>query len=162
MIVTAFRKFIYNCLPMGMCASGDIFQYNLDGLLGDINFIKTYINYISVLSKESFSKHIEKTRIIFGRLHTAGLKPNAPKCISGLKEIHYLGYLTTQDGIKPDPKKVKGIMYPGRTTTMTEARALIVMVQYYRYMWPSRSCILDPLTEVAIGPKGKKYLGMMR
>ena len=35
-IVTKFGKFGYNRLPMGMCASGDIFQDKLDELLGDI------------------------------------------------------------------------------------------------------------------------------
>ena len=35
-IVTKFGKFIYNCLLMGMCASGNIFQYKVDELLSDI------------------------------------------------------------------------------------------------------------------------------
>ena len=35
-IVTEFGKLRYNRLPMGMCASGDIFQAKIDKLLGDI------------------------------------------------------------------------------------------------------------------------------
>ena len=34
-IVTDFDKFRYNHLPMSMCASGYIFQYKVDKLLGD-------------------------------------------------------------------------------------------------------------------------------
>ena len=49
-------------------------------------------------------------------------------------------------------------MYIGRTTIMTEARALICMFQYYMDMWPMRSHILAPLTEVVSGPKGRKLL----
>ena len=56
MIVTEFGKFRYNCLPMGMCASGDIFQAKVVKLLGDIKVIKKYINDIIVLSKDSFEK----------------------------------------------------------------------------------------------------------
>ena len=74
-----FGKFRYNRLPMGMCASGDIFQANVDKLLGDIEGVKTYIDDILVLGKDIFEKHIEQTRIIFGRLRDAGLKVNAPK-----------------------------------------------------------------------------------
>ena len=51
-IVTEFGKLKYNRLPMGMCASGDILQAKVDGLLGDIYGIKIFIYDILVLSKE--------------------------------------------------------------------------------------------------------------
>ena len=73
-IVAEFGKLGYNCLHMVMCASGDIFQYKVDELLGDIKVIKTYIDDIIVLSKYCFRKHIEQLRIIFVRLRAAGLK----------------------------------------------------------------------------------------
>ena len=41
-IVTEFWKFRYNHLPMGMCASGYIFQDKVDELLGDIEGVKKY------------------------------------------------------------------------------------------------------------------------
>ena len=89
-IVTEFGKSNYNCLTIGMCASGDILQVRVEEIIGDIEGVKTYINNILVLNKESFSKHIGKLRIIFSRLRAAGLKFNAPKCIFGFKEITYL------------------------------------------------------------------------
>ena len=46
----------------------------------------------------------------------------------------------------------------GRPTTTSEAQALIVMVQYYRDMWPMLSYLIAPLEEVAISPKGIKTL----
>ena len=39
-IVTEFRKFRYNSLPMGRCALGEILQSNVDEILGDIEGIK--------------------------------------------------------------------------------------------------------------------------
>ena len=143
---------------MGMCASGDIFQDNVDKLLSDIEGVKTYIGYIIVLIKDIFENHIVQMRIIFGRLCASGLKVNAPKCSFGLKYIPYLGYVITREGIKPEPKKLQGIMELRRPSTKTEARALIGMVQYYRDMWPRRSHVLAPLTEAASGPKGRKIL----
>ena len=157
-IVSEFGKFRYNHLPMGMCTSGNIFQAKVDELLDDIEGVKTYINDILVLGRDIFEKHIEQLIIIFGRLRAAGLKVNAPKCSFGLKEITYLGYVITREGIKPEPKKVQGIMYLGRPLTTTEALALMGMVQYYRDMWPRRSHVLTPLTEAAIGPKGRKIV----
>ena len=51
-IVTEFGKFRYNRLHMDMCASGDIFQSKVGKLLGYIEGVKTYTNYILVLSRD--------------------------------------------------------------------------------------------------------------
>ena len=104
---------------MGMCAPGDIFQDKLKKLLGDIEGVKTYINDILVLSKDCFRNHIEQPVMIFGRLIATGLRVDAPNCIFGLKGIPYPCHVITREGIKPDPKKVKGIMDIGRTATTT-------------------------------------------
>ena len=157
-IVTEFRNLIYNRLPMGMRASGDIFQAKLDELLGDIKAVKTYIDNILVLSKDWFRNHIEKLIMIFGRLCAAGLKVNTPKCSFGLKEITYLGYVMTREVVEPDSKKVQGIMDTRRLATTTEAPALIGMVQYYRDIWTRRSHVLAPLKEADNGPKGRRIL----
>ena len=41
-IVTEFGNFRYNRLPMGLCASGDIFQAKVDELLSDIKDVEKY------------------------------------------------------------------------------------------------------------------------
>ena len=106
---------------MGMCASGDISQAKVDKLLGDIKGIKTYIDDILVLRKESFYNNIEQLRIIFRRLRASGLRVNAPKRSFGLKDIIYQGYVMTREGIRSKPKKVQRIMDIGKPTTSTEA-----------------------------------------
>jgi hypothetical protein len=155
-IVTEFGKFRYNVLPMGMCVSGDIFQAKVNELLGDIEGVKAYIDDILVLNKGTFKDHIEQLRVCFARIQKAGLKINAKKCSFGLKEIPYLGYIITRQGVKPDPKKIQGIMDIERPKTTTEIKSLIGMVQYYRDMWKSRSHVIAPLTEASTGPKGSK------
>ena len=54
--------------------------------------------------------------MIFGILRAAGLKVNAPKCSFGLNYIPYPGYVITREGIKPDPKKVQGVIFLGTRT----------------------------------------------
>ena len=78
-IVTEFGKFRYNCLPMVMCASGDIFQAKVDKIPGDVEGVITFIDDILVLSKYCFGKHMEQSIMISGRLHASGLKVNASK-----------------------------------------------------------------------------------
>ena len=155
-IVTEFEKFKYNRLPMGMCASGDIFQAELDELLSDIKGVNIHIDDMIALIKDFFSNHIEQLRIIFFRLRAAGFKVDYPKCSFGLKDIPYLGYTLTREGIEPNLKKLQGIMDIGRPATTTGVPALIGMVQYYKNIWPRRSTIFALMTEVYNGPKGRE------
>ena len=129
----------------GLCASGDIFQYKVDMLLGDIEGVHMYIHDILILGKGSLYQHIDQTIVIFDRLHATGLKENDTKCRFWLNMITYLGHIIKREGIKPNPKKVQGIMDLRRSTKMTEARELIGMPQYYKGMWPRRSRVLYPL-----------------
>ena len=62
--------------------------------------------------------------MIFCRLIAAVLKGNEPKCSFGLKDIPYIGYVITREGIKPDPKKVQGIMDTRRPSTTTEVQVM--------------------------------------
>ena len=52
---------------------GGMLQAKVDDLLGDIEGVKTYIDYILVLGKESSYNHAELLRFIFGRLCAASL-----------------------------------------------------------------------------------------
>lgn len=154
-IVTEFGKFRYTCLPMGMVVSGDVFQSKVYDLIGDIEGVRTYIDDILCIGKGTFEEHLKQLEEIFRRFHKAGLKVNASKCYFGLKEIPYLGYIISVDGLKPDPKKVQGILDLEKPKTAKEMKSLIGMIQFYRDMWKRRSHILSPLIDSASGKKGK-------
>ena len=97
-----------------------------------------------VLSKEFFAKNKDQLRVTVASMSSTIIKFKMSMFSFGLNQITYLGYITTQEGIKNDPKKVLGIMDLFWPTTTIEARALIDLVQYYRDMWPIRSHVLYP------------------
>ena len=134
-IVTEFGKFQYNVIPMGLCVSGNIFQAKVNELLGDIQGFKACIDNILVLNNGSFKDHVDQLREIFKRFQHAGLKVNAKNFSLGVKDIPYLCYIITRDGVKPDPKKIKGIMDLERPKTTTEVKSILGMVQYYQDIW---------------------------
>jgi hypothetical protein len=154
-IVTEFGKFRYKRLPMGVSCSPDIFQAKIYELLGDIEGVKAYIDDILVIKRGTFDEHLEQLEEIFRRSQRAGIKMNAEKCRFGLNEIDYLGYIVTPEGVKPNPKKIEAIQKMERPRTTTEVRRLIGMVQYYRDLWPRRSHLLQPFTDVSTGKKNQ-------
>ena len=158
-IVTEFGKFRYKRLPMGVSCSPDIFQAKINELLGDIEGICAYLDDLLLLSKGSWEDHLERLEEVFKRLRDKGLRVNPLKSYFGINEIEYLGYIISQQGIKPQPKKVQAILDIQRPRTTTELRRLVGMVNYYRDLWQGFSHILGPLTEMASGKKIKRFHG---
>ena len=154
-IVTEFGKFRYNCLPMGMIISAGVFQSKVYDLIGDIEGVRTYIDDILCIGTGTFEEHLIELKEILQGLKNAGLKVNAPKRTFGLQEIPYLGYIISKKGLRPDPKKVQGIVDLCKPQTAKEMKSLIGMIQFYRDMWRRRSHILVPLVDAAAGKKGK-------
>ena len=73
--------------------------------LQSLEYVRAYIDDLLSITRGSFVDHLNKLRTVLTRLRDAGLKVNAPKCTFCAKEIEYLGYILTTDGIKPQPKK---------------------------------------------------------
>ena len=147
-IVLPWGKYEYQKLPMGLCNSPDIFQEHMSELLGDLEFIRTYLDNLLCLTKGDWQDHLFKVETVLKRLQKAGLKVNAEKSFFGRSELQYLGYIITRDTIQPIPKKIEAIRAIQPPKTVKELRHFIGMVNYYRDMWPRRSEILAPLSKL--------------
>ena len=144
-LVFPFGKFEMQRLPMGLCNSPDIFQEKMSELMQDLEFVRTYIDDLLVLTKGSYDDHLEKLERVLVRLQQAGLKVNAKKSFFARRELEYLGYWITRDGIKPLPAKVQAILKIDTPKNRRELRSFIGIVNYYRDMWIKRSHVLAPL-----------------
>ena len=98
-IVLPWGKYEYQRLPMGLCNSPDIFQEKMNTLMGDLEYVRAYIDDLLILTKGSFIDHLNKLEEIFKRLKQAGLKVNAKKSFFAQEELEYLGYWITRKGI---------------------------------------------------------------
>ena len=108
-IILPWGKIAYKRLPMEKAGSPDIFQEKMSNLMFDLEFVQTYLDDILVISKDTFKDHLAKLCQVLEKLHDAGLQINAPKSLICTTEVEYLGYVLTQDGIKPHHKKVATI-----------------------------------------------------
>jgi transposase InsO family protein len=154
-IATPFGLYKYNRLPMGVSQSPDIAQEVMEQVLRDINDLEVYIDDIACFSN-SFDSHMLLIHTVLNRLQNKGFIINPRKCEWAIKETDFLGHWLTPDGVKPYPKKINAILAMETPKNMRQLRAFLGLVTYYRDMWPRRSHILAPLTELLKTPKSSK------
>jgi len=147
-IILPWGKYEYLRLPMGLCNSPDVFQEKMNNLLGDLEFIRAYIDDLLILTKGNWEDHLEKLEEVFQRLQKAGLKVNIKKSFFGKDELKYLGYIITRQGIKPMKKKVEALLKIQAPKNRKELRSFIGIINFYRDMWIRRSHTLAPLTKL--------------
>jgi hypothetical protein len=59
-IILPFGKYEYQCLPMGLCNSPDIFQEKISELMLGLEFVFSFINDIFILTHSDWKDHITK------------------------------------------------------------------------------------------------------
>lgn len=141
-IVLPFGKFKYKRLPMGVAGSPDIFQHKMSSLMAGLDFVRTYLDDVLIVSKTDFSEHLNNLGQALERISKVGLKINAQKSFFGRGEIEYLGYWVTREGVQPLEKKVESILAIKEPKNRRELRAYVGLVNYYRDMWRRRSHVL--------------------
>ncbi len=134
---------------MGIAGSSNIFQEKMYHLMSTLEFVRTYLDDLLIITKGSLEDHLEKLSMVLTMLQDAGLKINADKSNFCTLETEYLGYILTRDGIKPQSNKVQVILALTPPRNVKELHSVLGMVQYYRDLWARCSKIRAPLTSLA-------------
>jgi TusA-related sulfurtransferase len=150
-IATPFGLYRYKRLPMGVSCSPDISQEIMETVLQDIENVDVYLDDVTAFSN-SWEEHLELLDKVLSRLQDAGFTINPAKCEWAVKETEFLGHWITPTGVKPVQKKVDAILKMEAPKNVKQLRSFLGLVTYYRDMWPQRSHILAPLTDMT----GKK------
>jgi Reverse transcriptase (RNA-dependent DNA polymerase) len=94
--------------PMGLLGCLASFQRLMEGVLRNLQKVIVYIDALLIHS-DTHERHPQILEQVLELLHQNHLKINLEKCIFGNKEVSYLGFTLTPEGIKPGKNKLKAI-----------------------------------------------------
>jgi len=122
----------YLRLPMGVKKRPNIFQAIISELLGDMEGVHTYLDDILITTSSTLEHHLQVLESVLAHLEAVGFHANLCKCYFAKQELEYLGYILTQTGIQPQPKKVEAIMHLQPPMNKHMLRHLLGLVNYYQ------------------------------
>ncbi|KAE9274598.1 hypothetical protein PR003_g29559 [Phytophthora rubi] len=132
---------------MGVSTAPDEFQACMDEGLGDLDYVRVYLDDILVTSN-SFEEHMQHLEEVFRRLRNFGLTLHRKKSKICASVVEYLGYQLSADGISALPNKVTAILAIAPPRNRREVRRFVGMVNFYSDMLPRRASLLAPLTRL--------------
>ena len=123
----------FNQLPFGLCNAPATFSRLMDRTLAGLawNICLYYLDDIIVFSA-TWAEHLEKLRAVFERLRRANLKLGAHKCHLAAREVSFLGYKVTPEGLEPEPRLMEAISKLPPPINVSEVRSFLGLVGYYR------------------------------
>ena len=130
---TPFGLFEWNRMPFGLCNAPSTFQRLMQRIFGDqqCQSLLLYLDDIVVFSS-SVEQHLERLRVVLGRLQAEGLKAKLSKCAFFQKEVHYLGHVISGQGVSTDQGKIEVVANWPVPTTVSELRSFLGFASYYR------------------------------
>lgn len=150
--ITPMGLFDFCRMPFGLSNAPATFQRLMERCLGDMNFeaILIYLDDIIVFAPTK-EEHLHRLEQVLLRLEQFGLKLKPRKCHLLKISLEYLGHVVSREGVQPTPDKilaVQGWKIPG---TVTELRAFLGLVGYYRRFIQDFAKIAEPLHELLRG-----------
>ena len=124
--VTRNGLFQFTVMPFGLCNSPATFERLMETVLAGLNYkiCLVYIDDIIVFGS-TFEDTLHNLEQVFQKLEEAGLKLKAKKCNLFKKEVLFLGYRVSGDGIQTDPQTITAVENWPTPLKVTEVRSFV-------------------------------------
>ena len=133
--------------PMGLLGCPASFQRLVELAMDGISNLIIYIDDLLVHT-DTHERHLATLRQMFQRLRRHNLKVNLNKCVFGAKEVAYLGFRLTPNGVKPGFDKLKAIRDTAPPSTVKQVRGFLGLCNFFRGHVRNFAMITHPLTRL--------------
>ena len=100
------------------------------------------------IKSRSFAEHLKHLLLFWSAIRKFGLTLKLRKTLFCRKEIPFLGFILTREGVKPDHARVQAIKEIPEPRTREELQKFIGMCTYYRRFYKEYARYLEPFREL--------------
>lgn len=137
----------YTRMPFGLKNAPATFQRIMDGVLKELQnkICLVYMDDIIIYST-SLIEHIQNLRKVFNALKNANLKIQLDKSEFLQREVKFLGHIITEEGIRPNPDKIKAVRDYPIPKSPKEIKQFLGLLGYYRKFIKDFAKLTKPFT----------------
>lgn len=143
----ARKQWMFRRAPFGIKHLPALFQRVLDRVLGDLSFVRVYVDDIVVFS-DSVEEHVEHLGLVIDRLTNAGLHIGIDKCHIGIPSLRVLGHTVSTDGVSPDREKVLDLLKFPQPRSPKDLQSFMGLANFFSTYIPSFAQICAPLNRL--------------
>ena len=143
--VPGMGQFQWVTSPMGLLGCPASFQRLMETVVNGLSNIIVYIDDLLVHSA-SHPEHLVALNQVLDRLVQHNIKINLQKCVFGSKEVSYLGFRLTEEGIKPGTDKLKAVKNAPPPSSVHEVRQFLGLCNFFRGHVRNFAQLTSPLT----------------
>ena len=144
---TPIGKYRWVRLTFGIKSAPEIYQRIMDEMLEDIDGARAIMEDILIAEKTP-QEHDRIMRKVVERATEWNLKLNFDKCQEKPPRVTYVGHLVTDQGLQPDPEKVRAVRSMPVPGGKEDVGRFLGFVQYLSKFIPNMSTVDAPLRDV--------------
>jgi hypothetical protein len=117
----------FNVLPLGISPAVSEFQRAIEMLLGEelmTSKVRVYLDDIIIFSN-SLQEHSDTLDKVLTKLEAAGLKLKREKCKFAVKELKFLGYVLSTEGVSLDKERIQALIQAPRPRNCSDVRGFL-------------------------------------
>ncbi len=146
-ITTPFGLYEYCKMPFGLKNSAQTFQRFMNGILGQLPFVFSYVDDILIASRNE-SDHNVHLKTVLQILQNNGLTINKDKCKFHKKNLVFLGHTINANGIQPRTDKIEAFKKLSPPQDKHALQKFIGGLTYYIRFIPKLAILLKPFHEL--------------
>ena len=142
-------QYCFTRMAFGLTNAPCTFQRALNSVMRTVNWKRCVIFMDDILIfGKTIEEHNENLESVLKLLKSSNLKVMPTKCDFLKKEVHFLGHIISQYGVKTDPKKIQAMKAMEEPTNVKQLRKFLGSCSYYRRFVKDFSKIAYPLYDL--------------